>query len=184
MKKGTYGYINHAKKISIIASILLFISIIAIFIIGLKLNDNSKANIFSIISALLSLPFAKIMVRAIIIFPFKTDNIEKYNRIKKLNIDGILLSDLMISSQEKVFHIPFLIICNNNVLIYLNNHKSIDLVSDYVKTLLTKSGYNHKIHIYKDFEELINYCNNETKKEFNINDEDVEVEKILLSLLV
>ncbi len=121
LEKGSYGYIDRQKKRRIF--MILTIMAVAFFIygLGLLLNKMSRANIFTVLSVLCVLPWARQLVALIVLFPFHSVTGERYERIKgiwdRLDIaDGTLYTDIVITSPDKVMNLDFVAVGGGKVV--------------------------------------------------------------------
>ena len=80
--KGEYGYITKTKKYDIIKMLIYMAIALAIFVTGLILNNMSYSNVFTIIAILFVLPWAKILVEFIVMFPYKTPEKEDFKQVE------------------------------------------------------------------------------------------------------
>lgn len=149
VKKGSFGYIKSKKKKNIaFALAMVFIGVI-IFVIGLLLNKMSNRNIFTVIAMLFSLPLSKFLVGLIVVFPYASVEKDRYENVKKSLPDGMeLLTDLVITSAEKVMNLDFIAVGNCQV-VGLIGKKGQDV--NYIRKYLSDgvhnwgNGYNVKI---------------------------------------
>ena len=79
--KGEYGYISKVKKMDIVKMLIYVAIALAIFVVGLFLNQMSHKNIFTVIAVLFVLPWARIFVEFILLFPYQTPAREDYTKI-------------------------------------------------------------------------------------------------------
>lgn len=183
--KGEYGYITKTKKYDIIKMLMYMAIAAAIFVTGLLLNKMSYTNIFTIVAILFVLPWAKVLVEFIVMFPYKTPAKEDFEQIQAvLPENARLLSDLVITSEEKSMGLNFMLIGNGFVYAWIMNEKQ---DADYIQKYLRKgvanwsSGYQVKIHRKKqDFFKSVK----EAREKEIPAEERQKVEEYLLSLIV
>lgn len=183
--KGEYAYINNTKRYDFLKMLVLIVIACAIFVLGLALNKNSKANIFTVIAVLVVLPWAKTLVEFIVLFPFQTPSRENYEKIKEsLPQDIQLYSDMVITSTEKVMNLDFLLVGKGYVIGVLGKGGQ-DL--SYIQTYLSKgiknwSG-NYRVKIHKDYKNFLQSIPVVEAKEI-AEDEVKEVNAYIRSLIV
>lgn len=149
VKKGGFGYIKAKKMRNIMLALAMVLIGVVIFIIGLLLNKMSNQNIFTVVAMLFSLPFSKYLVGLIVVFPYASVDREKYERVEKVLPEGMeLLTDLVVTSAEKVMHLDFIAVGNGQV-VGLIGKKGQDV--GYIRKYLSDgvhnwgNGYNVKI---------------------------------------
>ncbi len=193
IQRGSYGYIRNIKQKKIIGLVVLFVLAVTIFAVGLFLNKFSKANIFTIIAILLVLPWAKVLTAYIVLFPYDTPKKEKYDKIKQLETAGLrIYSDLVITSEEKVMNLDFLVIGNQKVYGVLGKDKQdLEYINQYLKKGIANQidGLDVKIvREFKPFFTLTKGVSDFCKKNKEITKERAEQEQkaedYIISLIV
>lgn len=157
MDKGTHGYIKYKKKKQLRDTMIIALVIISIFIAGYLLNDNSKNNVFTILAILLVLPGAKILISYIVVAPYRSMEDEKYEQVCKVLSQGVtILSDLVITSPDKVMNLDCAIIDDRHV-IALQGREGQD--TSYIQTYLSRTiknqGYNCEVKVLTDFNKFL-----------------------------
>lgn len=153
MIKGKYGYIK-AKRNNLIKWLVIDVLFaVVLFVIGLFLNDFSKANIFTIFAMLFTIPGAKIVVSMVVIAPFKALSKESYDSINnKVGDSKSVLYDLVLTSPEKVMYIQSMCITNEAYVVLPNINKRLDRehMKKYIKKHMSNYGYEKNIVIVED----------------------------------
>lgn len=154
IKKGDYGYLNKNKLIQLTITLFLLILVVIIFYTGVIKYGNTK-NVFTVFACLMAIPAAKFGVAYIVMAPYKTGSKELYEQLR--NYENIhLLSDLLISSPEKIYSIPFAAIRDNSVFCYVSNEKyEASAVEKYIKSFLEKECKITGVKIYRKEEQFI-----------------------------
>lgn len=162
-RRGEYGYISYRKKTDMMWTLLMTVIGILIFVIGLFLNDMSNKNVFTIFGILMVLPAAKFLTTFIVVFPFKTPDAalhEKMESLCKKKENVALLSDLVITSPEKVMNLDFVVITENAVFGYTKLGKE---KAEYMKNYLQKWIANQvdgcKVNIYTEEKKFLSNVN-------------------------
>lgn len=149
VKKGDFGYISYKKKRNILFALAMILIGIVIFVVGLLLNKMSNRNIFTVIAMLFSLPFSKFLVGLIVLFPYASVDREKYERVKKVLPDNMeLMTDLVVTSSEKVMHLDFIAVGNGQVIGLIGKRgQELGYIRKYLSDGVHNwgSGYNVKI---------------------------------------
>lgn len=148
-KRGEFGYIDGRKKRALLGVLCMAAIGVAIFFLGLLLNKMSNRNLFTVIAVLFVLPGAKFLVALIVMLPYHSVTVQRYEKVKaKLAPGAVLYTDLVITSPEKVMHLDFAVVGNGQVLALLGEGRQ---ELSYVKKYLTEgvrnwgSGYTVKI---------------------------------------
>lgn len=185
MEKGTYGYLNQKKTRQAIFTVLLFAAAFAVFFIGYFLNSKEKNNVFSIAAVLLILPAAKSLVSLIVVLPYKTIEKFKFEEILSIqNSDMTVLTDLVITSTEKVMNLDLIVITNGNIIGLMGKqNQDISYINTYLTRSIKNQGNHYHVKVFKDYkqfyERVTTLSRIETKKE-----SDEEVRKFILTLAV
>lgn len=169
MKKGTYGYIKKKKTFQICLTIALLCIGIIIYIAGYYLNKEEKNNIFTIISVLMMLPAAKAFTSFIVVAPFKTPDPDRYKELES-NIpdNGVLLSDLVLTSAEKVMNLDFLVLMEDTVIAVTGKSKQdFKYIEEYLSTELKKQDYHCHVKIFDDYKSFFNRIHTIEKKPYD-----------------
>lgn len=184
-EKGEYGYITKSKKYDII-KMLIYVGIaLVIFVVGLLLNKMSYVNVFTIVAILFVLPWARVLVEFILLFPYDTPKQEDYEKWKAIVPEGSrLLSDVIITSTEKSMGLDFMVLGRGYVFGFATKEKQDNqYVQNYLKKGVEQNSNVYQVKIFhkeKDFENAI-----KSAKEKDISFEEREcVEKYLLSIMV
>ncbi|MCR5624890.1 MAG: hypothetical protein K6G11_06545 [Lachnospiraceae bacterium] len=115
---GDYGYITYMKKSVAIKIVILLVIALTIFFVGFFLNDKSNRNVFTIVAILFVLPGARYLTRLIITIPQKNVPEEEFTKFNSyVNKEtGLLISAVVITSEEKVMCMDYIYVGNNAVI--------------------------------------------------------------------
>lgn len=185
MKKGTYGYINNKKTKNLLFSLLLFAIALAIFFIGYFLNNREKNNVFSIAAVLLILPAAKVLVSYIVVMPFKSPEKLKYDKIESLiSPDMIFLSDLVITSTEKIMNLDFIVIASGNIIGLMGKQtQDISYITTYLSHSIKNQGSSYHVKVFKEYKPFIERVTTVNHEEDN-KKSDEKIKDFILTLSV
>ena len=183
--KGEYGYITKTKKYDIIKMLIYMAIALAVFVTGLLLNKMSYSNVFTVVSILFVLPWAKVLVEFIVMFPYKTPEKEDYKQVETvLPEDSRLLSDLVITSEEKSMGLNFMVIGSGFVhALVMNDKQNVDYIQNYLRTGVANWSSAYQVKIHKNKESFLKGIKEVKKKEISA-EEIQQVEEYLLSLIV
>ena len=127
IEKGEWGYLNRQKKMNLLCLAGFVLAGVAIFLVG-YLWTHTRA-------ILMVLPAAKRIVALVVLLPRKSVGRERYERVREMAGDGILLVDYVFTSTEKIMCLDFLFIKNGNVLAVPAAGQDVE----YIKKYLTDS---------------------------------------------
>lgn len=153
IEKGSYGYINKNKIKQLTITLVLLAIVVVIFYTGIIKYHHTKS-IFTVLAAVSAIPAAKYGVAYIVMFPYKTGDSKYYEELsiyKNVN----LLSDLLISSPEKIYNIEFAAVRDNAVYCYAPIDKYDNIVIEkYIKSFLEKECKVSAVKVYKEFKQF------------------------------
>lgn len=166
--KGDYGYINNEKKKQLIRSIVAFLIAAGIFVLGLALNKWQKNNIFTILAALAVLPAAKILIRYILFFPYRTPSEEFRDRLLSITGDyeGVIFDALM-TTTENPLGFEAAVVTQHYIICKKQRPKDKTYKMNDALTKIVKGwGYPNKIVICEDDESFFKEVNNRRSELF------------------
>ena len=149
--KGTkceFGYIQK-QKIFQSLMLLLFVAVgVGLFLTGLLIT-GTRANIFTVLGILMVLPAAKRIISLVVMVPRKSVDKDRYDRMREtVAEEGILYTDYVFTSPDKIMSFDFLIIQNQNVMGILSEKKQEEAyILDYLQKGVDSqaSGYQVKL---------------------------------------
>ena len=133
-KRGDFGYINNRKKRTLTIAIIYSAISIGIYVLGLVLNHMSRQNLFTVIA---------------VVFPYHSVTEEQYQKVQKALPERMeLMTDLVITSSEKIMHLNFLAVGNGRVIGVLGNGKQeLSYVREYLSKGVANWGTQYKVQI-------------------------------------
>ncbi len=150
IEKGNYGYINKNKLKQLGMTLLLLAIVLIIFYTGIIRYHHTKS-IFTVLAAVSAIPAAKYGVAYLVMFPYKTGDAEKYKKISAYK-NVKILSDLLISSPEKIYNIELAAVRDNSVYCYSPIDKYDNVVIEkYVRSFLETECKVSAVKVFKDF---------------------------------
>lgn len=157
IEKGQVGYIQQQKKINFLW-LLAFIAIgLVIFFVG-YLWTHTRANVFTVLAVLMVLPAAKRVISLVVFMPRKSVERERYERIKEKAGDGILVSEYVFTSTEKIVHLDFLLIRNRHVLgVTAPSIQDRDYMFQYLKDNVHRIVPECEVKVFDNDEKLLDY---------------------------
>ncbi len=116
-KRGEFNYIKSRKQRIIFMAVLIVLIALAIFGIGLLVNKMDKANVFTVIAVCAVLPWAKQVVALVVLFPYHSVSLERYEKVKAAVPENVkLYTDLVITSTDKIMNLDFAVVGQGKVI--------------------------------------------------------------------
>ncbi|MCR5102793.1 MAG: hypothetical protein K6B41_15705 [Butyrivibrio sp.] len=154
--KGEFGYIEYARKFSIIRTIICLVITIGIFIVGLIIYKSNKSA-FSIIAALGCLPTGWSAVNMIMYLRAGVLKKESYKKIEA-HKGGLYISyELEMTAYETNYHIGAATVLEKNVICY-TDYKETDIAEceKHIHTCISQGGYSS--YTVKVFNDIDKFC--------------------------
>lgn len=152
LKKGRPGYIQARKMRYLLWAILEFAVVIAVFAIG-YIQTKSRLNVLTVVAVVGCLPASKMLVEFIVMVPFKSIEMERYQEIREKTPLLVTAYDLLLTCSEKLMSVEAIVISEHVVCGYTGNHKTDEkAVAEHLKTLLTSNNYEKMtVKIFHDY---------------------------------
>lgn len=180
--KGEPGYIKTAKTFNFLVTLVLAAFCAGLLIPGF-LAFESKLNICVIIGILFVIPAARFITVWILFLPFRSVDQKKYDEIMSLMKGGNLLyADVIITSTEKAYFLPFLVITGDKVLAFYQGKEKLYKVQDYFADTVKRRGFDYKVTVTDDeakFKSLLRAADAYSELEFEseADKEDFDAER-------
>ena len=149
LERGQYGYLKEKKQNSLFGTLLMVVIGIAIFVTGLLLNKMEATNVFTVIAICMVMPAAKYFVSYVILFPYKSMDLETKKRLDSYAKEGdTVLYDVVFTSSEKVMHLDCIYVTGHQVIGYTSRAKDkVQIMQDYLKKELKLRGISYAVFI-------------------------------------
>ena len=149
LNRGEYGYLKSKKKKAFYGTLLMVLVGIAIFVVGLLLNKMETANIFTVIAVCMVMPAAKYFVSYVVLFPYKTMDLETKNRLDSYAKENdTILYDVVFTSSEKVMHLDCIYVTGHQIIGYTSRRKdNIQVIQDYFKKELKNRCISYSVYL-------------------------------------
>jgi len=155
IEQGQYGYIDFRKKVQLIKTIIGFSIVFIIFFTGILIYDT-KATIVSVVAVLMALPASKSAVGYISLFGKHTPNYDYFIALEQVLGEQSYLSDLIVSSKDKLMNLDFLIVRDGKIHIFASNPKlDISSTEAYMNRIIKQEHKLSSLKIYSDFETFL-----------------------------
>lgn len=176
--KSYQGYINNKKKSSYLYAMVILIGILGIFSVGIYLT-GTRLNWLTIVAVFFCLPFAKALVAAIIITPYKSVDKEFASKVNDISYPNEVYYELILNDEKKFYNIDAIVISKKEIIGYVSNAKTdLKQAENLIKIILKSeniSGY--VVNLKKDLEAFYKKIDNNIDKDLKSNN-DEEVSKI------
>lgn len=150
IKKGDIGYIDKNKILQLMISLILLVMVGIIYYTGIIKYHNTK-NIYTVLAAVSAIPMAKFAVAYLVMFPYKSSSTKQYEILEKYT-EVKLISDLLISSKEKIINVEFAGVRDNSVFCYIPDKKYDKVTCEkYIKSFLETECKVSSVKVYKEF---------------------------------
>ena len=164
-RKCEFGYIQKQKTFQSLM-LLLFVAVgVGLFLAGLLIT-GTRANIFTVIAVLMVLPAAKRVVALVVMVPRKGVDRDRYEKVSQASGGGILFTDYVFTSSEKIMHLDFLLIKNGNVLgVTASSRQDVDYMKKYLADSVHKAASEFHTKVFDSDEEMLRHLDRLTQVE-------------------
>lgn len=156
--KSEFGYIQK-QKIFQSLMLLLFVAVgVGLFLTGLLIT-GTRANIFTVLGILMVLPAAKRIISLVVMVPRKSVDKDRYDRMREtVAEEGILYTDYVFTSPDKIMSFDFLIIQNQNVMGILSEKKQEEAyILDYLQKGVDSQASGYQVKLFSTDEKFYKY---------------------------
>ena len=151
IQKGNYGYLGTQRKIETLKTILLFALSMAIFAVG-YITTGTKKNLFTVVAVVSVLPAAKQMATTVLYYKYGSGCADTYEKIAKHVKNVTCLSDIVITSYDKITELLHVAILGKTMIAYSHKEATEETSgAEFIKNILERNGYKGiSVKIYKD----------------------------------
>ncbi len=186
IQKGVYGYADYRRRNLLIKTIICAAISILFIVLGLIIF-KTKLNYLMIPGMLMVLPFDNFAATFISMMKFRSAPGEQYAQVKNFEEQGMLLSDLVVVTEDgKRMYAEFAVIYRNGVIVYGSDKrwKTQDMDTHF-NAKLRKRGLTIRLKAYHDFDEFLTRINGLEAADDETSKRRVELarETILLSCM-
>lgn len=148
--KGSYGYLNYKKKLSLIIMLASFLVIAAVFFTGYIVTGTNN-NIMTVIAAVLTLPAAKFTVAYIILIPHHSTPEDVYSGTNGTFPGLETYYDLIFSNSTSPIGTQAVVI-SDSLVIALTDETKTDkkLFEKSVADFMEKDGHPVNVSLFTD----------------------------------
>ena len=155
-EKGQKGYLKARKQKYLIAAIVEFMIVAAVFVTG-YIQTGSRLNLLTVVAVVGCLPAAKMLVEFITMAPYKGITEEKYQQLEEHAPLILRAYDMIITSSQKVMPLDAVVISGHIVCGYASNPKTDETaLARHIKEILKNNHYEKMtIKIFHDYKAFI-----------------------------
>lgn len=151
VEKGEYGYIGYRKKFHSILTVVGFVVVFAIFLIGF-LICKTKNNIATVMAIVTVLPVAKFAVTLLMVAFYKSPDRELFDELKSIGSNLTILSDCVMTCKDKSLYVEFALVTDTCVYCYTRNEKfDTKYFEENVEAFIKSCGDTVSVKLIKDF---------------------------------
>lgn len=159
--KGTkceFGYISKQKVFQSLMLLLFVLIGVGLFLTGLLIT-GTRANVFTVLGILMVLPGAKRVIALVVMLPRKSVEKARYDAMKaEIKGDGVLLTDYVFTSTDKIMSFDFAIIQNQNVMGILSNKKQdVKYITEYLQKSVDSTAKGYRVKIFATDDEFLKF---------------------------
>ncbi len=177
------GYIANRKKISLLWLLGYLVVAVGIFLIG-YFWTHTRANVLTVLAVLMVLPAAKRVVNLVVMIPRKSVSAERFEAVQAEVGEGILFTDYVFTSTEKIMHLDFVVIKNGNVLaVTAPSRQDVEYMKKYLEDCVHKAAPSYHVRVFDTDQELVKQLSRMSQVEGEKESEEKVVE-FLRSLAV
>lgn len=156
LNRGEYGYLKQKKQEVLCHTLLMVLTGLAIFAVGLLLNKMEASNVFTIVAICMVLPAAKSFVSVIILAPYKPMAPEVKERLASYAKEGdTVLYDVVFTSSEKIMHLDCIYVTGHQIIGYTSRTKDkVQVIQEYFKKELKLRCISYAVYMATEEKQL------------------------------
>lgn len=146
-KKGQYGYFDSEKKRRILFAVIA-LAVPLIVILTSQAYFGTRNNLFTVIGAVLMIPFAMSIVSLIMFLMRKSIPREEYDEIHPHEGNLTCAYELYMTTEKKNYLVDCLVICGNEVVGLMTQPKAaLREAEQHLTKMLRADGYKCNVHM-------------------------------------
>lgn len=188
MKKGSFGYLENARKKSLIKS-GLFLAAVLIVYFGALFYFKTNRNVFSILAAVGALPTGRSIVLSIMYLRAKSASEKVREAVEKVDglPEGCSGYDLYLTGYEHSFSISHAAVLDRTIVgLTEDDTMDIRLCQNHIRDMVRKDEHvGYEVRIYRDLQEYTDTLSSLSSAESAQEDlEDRAVMNMLFSISI
>lgn len=139
--KGNPGYLDYKKKAEIIRTLIYFLIVAAVFLLGYS-QAHTKKNLLTIVAILGCLPSCKALVGVIARFPYPSIVDIRAKEIESKTGHVTVIYDMIITSREKIMPVDCIVLSGNTIFGYTSSEKvDIKYAATHIRGILNQNHF-------------------------------------------
>ena len=167
--RGEYGYTRYMKQHNYQWALIMLIVCLLTFTLGKTVFSDIEP-IFMVVSALLILPFAQFLAKAISFSGYKPLSEEDFNRLATISDDFLVLGELPIIRGKRTYFFQSLIITSVGVYGLILEKNDPTQAKKIIESIIQPKGHHEPVKIYRDYDQF--YLDLKTKIKSQVNGAD------------
>lgn len=156
LERGEYGYLRQKKQKSLGGMLLMVLTGIVIFVVGLLLNKMEATNLFTVVAVCMVMPAAKYFVSYVVLFPYQPMTEETKKRLAAYaEKKDTILYDVVFTSSEKVMHLDCIYVTNHQIIGYTSRAKdNLQIMQEYLKKELKSRCLSYTVYLASEEKQI------------------------------
>lgn len=139
VEKGNPGYLDYKKRVEILRTILYFVIVAAIFLLGYSQTHTNK-NLLTVVAVVGCLPASKALVGVIMRFPHRSIDPNYVQEIAEKSGYLTVVYDLVLTSNDKVMPVDCLVISGDKVFGFASDEKTdVEYAAEHIRSMLAQN---------------------------------------------
>jgi len=151
--RGEYGYTRYMKRHNYQGAIILLVACLVTFFLGKSVFSDVEP-IFMVVSALIILPFAQFLAKAISFSGYKLVSEEAFNRLETMSEDFLVLGELPIIRGKKTYFFQSLVITSVGVYGLILEKGNPTQTKKIIESIIQPKGHHESVKIYTDYDQF------------------------------
>lgn len=155
-EKGTPGYLREKLKLEILRTVIYFMIVAAVFLLGYS-QTHSKKNLLTVVAVVGCLPACKALVGVMIRFPYRTVEPALAEEVAGKSLHLTVIYDLVITSTEKIMPVDCIAVSGDKVFGYASNKKTeLKPAASFIRKILQQNGMDGvSVKLFDEFKPFI-----------------------------
>lgn len=149
------NYLKNKKIKFLKGTVIWFIIMITIFIVGYVLNGTRK-NIFTVLAAILVLPVAQYATQLLTIWKFQDPEKEISELFESIQGNYNLFHSVLIPDKKEIINFDHIIVTGENIYCIINKHPDIAYIKKLFNTKIVAKGIPLKTMMYIELDKVKN----------------------------
>ena len=155
-EKGTPGYLEYKKKVEIIRTVVYFLLVAAVYLLGYSQTHTNK-NLLTVVAVVGCLPACKALVGVITRLPYPSINPKRAEEVRALSPHMTSVFDLVVTSRDKIMPIDALVISGNKVFGHQTGKKADPQYTEkHIRSILLVNDFKDvSVKMYPDYKKFL-----------------------------